>query len=337
MFTLFNDVLEVNNLESYSVFKLNLGPAVIKSYTKDRTNGWKQLKYDVIKSDLMDIFGNPVEYDHGEYLHFVSKNTNAKKEIIESSEYREFIQAMNQIEKEYFAVIKNYSKNDGILWPDKFLTITKPDTKQCIISLLEKYPVLNTAFDEISDDDVMGNLKGYGEYGHGRKAIIDSRKIFRYIEAKENILLGVDFFYELKSEYILISSENVSSAQVVSMSERIQAVINAAKMTNIGHVSVNMVQDGVEITKQYAQVTVNLVYPNGAKQVEERDIASRIKVNAANVKEIYKAPKGEKIDTAELAKKLEPDAKHGYLKSIMHGKTSIMKYIPMIVKKSFHN
>ena len=150
---------------NYYVFKLNLAPNIINSYVQNRPNGWNQLKFQVINSDLERVFGKPIEFEETKVLLFRSGIVDLRKRLLDSEEYQTFIKCHKRLEDEYFKVVNDYTRVSGIYWSDKYLNLIKPAAINSLNELLKVFPFLQTALEDISNDDVVGNLKGYATYG----------------------------------------------------------------------------------------------------------------------------------------------------------------------------
>ncbi|AUJ29613.1 hypothetical protein [Liquorilactobacillus hordei] len=246
--------------------KLNLSPKIIQIYTNSDKNssGMEQLKKTVIVNSLKKIFT---------YEEVVGKNKNIqkysclqideKKEIINSDVYIKFKNAKTNLLNGYESVIESSHENKGIFWPNEYLHELKPKMKQCLYELKDAYPILNQVVVNTKDDDVKKNLPGNGNFGHGRKYLLDSEKIEGYLLNSESVIdfnRNYFFYYNNDNERLFISikyGEEIFKRIILDIQEKING-----SNSDIGKINIIPIYNALKVENSYKNVTFEVVYPN---------------------------------------------------------------------------
>lgn len=251
---------------AYYSAKLNLGPDIIREYTKSgKKSGMEQLKSIVIPTGLGMAFHSENNSDINNLVLKYKKEASGVEQVLNSEEYIFFSQKHEILLREYKKVIERNIKVGGIEWSDEYLNRTKSEMKQSLVALKRSYPVLKSIVADTPDDIVMKKVPGNQQFGQGRRYLIESEKINRYLSSGHSIFDKYDFYYWPEKEYICLE-DNIYEEQFVALIKDIELDLNLISQKMLGPVSINPLYQDVAITGKSKRTEFEVVYPNGARR-----------------------------------------------------------------------
>lgn len=311
--------------KKYFVFKLNLGPDILELYKFDM----KQIRYSIIPDDLKKIFISKDLENSTRYSCTVKQNDFRDSEL-----YSEFMELSDIHEQKYLAIVKIYQKTGGFNYSPDYQKLNNRFGK-LLGKILREYPYLESAFN-ITDPKLSEDLEF--KVGTGKKYVERQRKIKRYLRNQKEFIKKVafDFYYEKNSEFIYI---NENQSRSIFFANIIQEEINKNKnLTNIGEVSINPISEKVELNiKQKApikEISLSYVYPNGKKEVDERNAAIK-KIKADREKRTYSTSSKTGFSVENIEDLAEEEGRKGYLSDILHKGRSVVKWVQLEILKDF--
>jgi len=303
----------------YFVFKLNLEPKTLQIY--DYESNREQVIAKIIPKGLGEIF-NTYEIIDDSLIKYSDEIDIS--EVANSLEYNKLIELNRNIINMYEEIVNRYKRGEGINYSVEYLE-HREMLKNYINDLLLKYPFLKGALESKENVfmvDSFSKIKMAVTYIQRAKKIEYFIKHFSKNESKS------EFIYDKRKEFIYISTKDATPKTVEDYVEILQDKINNfSSDSNIGRVTINPVYEKFEFTGLYSEITIELVYPNGAARDRSRAIEA-----ASAAREIRKleASKNEKIDISTLNDYYQEDGEKGYIKSITSkGK----KIITSVIKK----
>lgn len=318
--------MRVEKMEKkYFVFKLNLGPDILELYKFDM----EQIRNSIIPDDLKKIFISKDLDNSTRYSCTVKQNDFRNSDL-----YSQFIKLSNIHEQEYLAIVKEYRKTGGFNYSPSYQKLNNQFGK-LMKKIRREYPYLESALN-INDPKLSEDLEF--KVGTGKKNVERQRKIKIYLENHNEFVNDVsfNFYYEKNREYIYIS-ENHNKA--IFFASIIQEEINKnKKSTNIGEVSINPISEKIELDIRQKtpikEISLSYVYPNGKKEVDERNAAIK-KIKAEREERTYKTSSKQGISEENVKNLAEEEGKKGYLSDILYKGRSVVKWIQLEIRKDF--
>ena len=319
-------------MAEYLVFKLNLQPAKLLEYQSDR----KYLITELIPRMLEHIVSLKKLKDKNVYKIVLENNDNKDFEIA----YDRLLNNTDKLLKCYIEILEHYEENGEIFYSKEFLQLNSNCSNQRR-ELVKKYPVLENAFIEFTDEEIDSEIGVSFESKIGT-GIVHLRKFYKvkkYIEEvgmQSNNPLNVEAFYRPADEQILIK---VDSEKDVTSEKEARAYIsyfenlinnNKTVVSKLGKININPIYDSIKLSDEaYTEISFSIVYPNGNPSLDRHNILEASEAKEAQITILGTDERPLKKEAVENL--VGEEAKRGYLKNIFSTKG---KRIFAIIKRT---
>lgn len=311
---------------SYVVFKLNIQPDILLKYKKSN-------EIDYLLFDRVPLaFENVMQ---------VEEKSGLFKLISQASDEQTFNTLFTDLESKtvrlfenYQQILSRYKKNNDIHYSKDFLSLNE----ECMSerrSLERKYPGISKAYELITDEEIdkYSKIESESKVGTGITHLRKFFKIKLYLEKYKdaNVLnpLGLEAYYNPKTEHILVNSESETIAQ-----NYIIALVNLVNENfhftqHIGKININPIYESISFEGEYNEISFVIVYPNGNPPLDRYNILRDSEAKEIHTKIV--GSDGKPLINEPIEILLREEAQKGYLKSVKPKGSGIFRKIKKVM------